>query len=138
MTLLSLENDLHLYRNGNGPYDDDAYIATCQDAVEGNLTSRIDTVSTVDLTTAGTYTVTYTCADDAGNPPSSLVRNVTVVDDNTPPTITIRVIHTDHEVQTYKLLKVTMTLYPQLISPQPVHTLLPTPVQTTGNPPSLS
>ena len=82
LTLLGADN---IRVRVGGTYNDEG--ATCQDAVEGNLTSRIDTVSTVDLTTAGTYTVTYTCADDAGNPPSSLVRNVTVVDDNTPPTI---------------------------------------------------
>ena len=41
--------------------------ATCIDGVDGNLTGQIRTVSTVNSTLPGNYTVTYACADSAGN-----------------------------------------------------------------------
>ena len=40
--------------------------ATAADVADGDLTSSIVTVSTVDVTTAGTYTVTYNVTDTAG------------------------------------------------------------------------
>ena len=41
--------------------------ATALDAVSGNLTSSITKQSTVNTATIGTYTVTYTVSDQAGN-----------------------------------------------------------------------
>ncbi len=44
----------------------------------------------VDVDTAGTYTVTYSCMDNAGNSATSVTRTVTVVEaDNTAPTVTL-------------------------------------------------
>ncbi len=66
--------------------------ATATDDVDGNVSSKIKTSSTVDTTKAGTYGVTYTVSDAADNTASS-TRPVTVVakpvSDTTPPVITI-------------------------------------------------
>ena len=60
--------------------------ATCRDETDGDLTSDIETTSTVDASTAGTYRVTYTCTDSAGNS-AQAVRTVLVTASNTPPTV---------------------------------------------------
>ena len=60
--------------------------ATCRDETDGDLTSDIETTSTVDASTAGTYQVTYTCTDSAGNSVQA-VRTVFVTASNTPPTV---------------------------------------------------
>ena len=60
--------------------------ATCRDETDGDLTSDIETTSTVDASTAGTYQVTYTCTDSAGNS-AQAVRTVLVTASNTPPTV---------------------------------------------------
>ncbi len=58
--------------------------ASAEDNIDGDITALIQTASTVDTSTAGNYTVTYTVSDQAGNS-SSKVRNVIVSDDYTPP-----------------------------------------------------
>jgi len=55
--------------------------ATASDDVDGDITARIDTVSTVDTNVSGTYTVTYTVSDIAANVATE-VRTVYV---NAPP-----------------------------------------------------
>lgn len=50
--------------------------ATCTDNVD--TTCMVNVVSTVDTTTAGTYTVTYSATDAAGNVATPVVRTVTV------------------------------------------------------------
>ena len=71
----------------------DAYAdagATASDDIDGNLTASIVTVSTVDTSAEGNYTVTYNVADGAGNA-ASLVRqvNVAAIPVDEVPTITI-------------------------------------------------
>ena len=65
--------------------------ATATDDVDGDLTSSIVTSGTVDTATAGTYTVTYTVTDAAGNS-ASATRTVIVSEptpDTTAPVITL-------------------------------------------------
>jgi hypothetical protein len=52
--------------------------ATATDDTDGNLTDNIVATSNVDVTTAGSYTVTYNVSDAAGNAATAVVRNVTV------------------------------------------------------------
>ena len=56
------------------PYTDAG--ATCTDNVD--VTCTVTAVSTVNSATAGTYTVTYSASDAAGNAATPVVRTVTV------------------------------------------------------------
>ena len=62
--------------------------ATATDNVDGTITSNIVTVNGVDVTTSGTYTVTYDVNDAAGNAATQVTRVVTVAD-TTPPGLTV-------------------------------------------------
>ena len=62
--------------------------ATATDNVDGTITSSIVTVNGVDVTTSGTYTVTYDVNDAAGNAATQVTRVVTVAD-TTPPGLTV-------------------------------------------------
>ena len=53
--------------------------ATCADSIDGDLTGAVVTSSDVDISVPGSYTVTYTCADSAGNS-AGATRTVTVAD----------------------------------------------------------
>ena len=60
------------------------------DNIDGNVTARVSAVSTVNMAVPGSYTVTYSVSDAAGNPASPVVRQVTVFQpDTTPPVITL-------------------------------------------------
>ena len=63
--------------------------ATCEDAVDGTITPTSS--GTVDASQAGTYTLTYSCRDAAGNSAPDVSRDVIVeaapASDNTPPTL---------------------------------------------------
>jgi hypothetical protein len=61
--------------------------ATCSDSEDGDLTSSIVTVSTVNSAVLGSYTVTYTCTD-TGSLVDEEIRNVTVVQEITTTTTT--------------------------------------------------
>jgi hypothetical protein len=61
--------------------------AMAEDDVDGDITANIVTVSNVDESTLGTYTVTYTVSDAAGNMDEE-TRTVTVFADE-PPVITL-------------------------------------------------
>ncbi len=67
--------------------------ATATDDRDGDLTAAIVTTGTVDLTTAGDYTLSYDVSDAAGNHATTVTRTVTVEDvipdDTTPPVITL-------------------------------------------------
>ena len=62
--------------------------ATALDNYDGDITSSIVTVSTVDATTVGTYTLTYNVTDANGNVAVEVTRTVNVVD-TTVPVITL-------------------------------------------------
>ena len=63
--------------------------ATATDDVDGDLTASIVVGGdTVDISTLGSYTVTYNVSDTAGNPAAQVTRTVHV-QDNTPPEITL-------------------------------------------------
>ena len=59
--------------------------ASATDANDGDLTSSITVSSNVDTSTVGTYTVTYTVSDAAGNQATE-TRTVNVIDNNNPTT----------------------------------------------------
>ena len=64
-----------------------AYIdsgATAIDAIDGDVTSKIKTTSSVDTSKTGTYSVNYSVSDAAGNK-ASASRTVMVTGDKTPP-----------------------------------------------------
>jgi|CXWL01.1.fsa_nt_gi hypothetical protein len=69
----------------NLPYVDAG--ATATDNVDGNLTSSIVTVNSVNSTIVGSYTVTYNVSDTAENITPEVVRTVVVVADFTAPVI---------------------------------------------------
>jgi prepilin-type N-terminal cleavage/methylation domain-containing protein len=57
--------------------------ATATDDVDGDVTSKIVTTGTVNPNVAGSYTITYTVSDTAGNS-STLIRTVNVIDNISP------------------------------------------------------
>jgi hypothetical protein len=63
--------------------------ATAVDNIDGDITSNIAVVSTVDVNTVGTYTVTYNVSDAAGNAASQVSRTVNITPDVTIPVITL-------------------------------------------------
>ena len=63
--------------------------ATAVDNIDGDLTANIAVVSTVDVNTVGTYTVTYNVSDAAGNAATQVTRTVTITPDATIPAITL-------------------------------------------------
>jgi len=65
--------------------------ATAMDDVDGNITDCIETVSTVDTTTVGDHTVTYTVSDTAGNQATAMrYIHVVLPLDTTAPVITLQ------------------------------------------------
>ena len=62
-------------------YDDEG--ATCRDDVDANLVPTVS-ADTVDAGTVGTYAVTYSCVDAAGNQADPVSRTVTVQDTTAP------------------------------------------------------
>ena len=62
--------------------------ATATDTYDGDITSSIVTVSTVNTSIVGVYLVTYNVSDTAGNAAAEVTRTVTVVD-TTVPVITL-------------------------------------------------
>ena len=60
--------------------------ASCTDDIDGNI-SNVAIVSNVDVTTVGTYQVTYDCQDAAGNNAVQKTRTVNVVIPHVPPVL---------------------------------------------------
>ena len=58
--------------------------ATATDNSDGDLTSSIVTVSTVNTAIVGSYTVTYNVSDTAGNAATQVTRTVNVEDTTIP------------------------------------------------------
>lgn len=63
---------------GNGSWTDPGYSAS--DDEDGNITSQVSVSGTVDLNRKGTYVVTYTVSDKAGNS-TSVQRTINVIND---------------------------------------------------------
>ena len=63
--------------------------ATAVDNIDGDITSNIAVVSTVDVNNVGTYTVTYNVSDAAGNAATQVIRTVNITPDVTIPVITL-------------------------------------------------
>lgn len=65
--------------------------ATANDNLDGNITTSIVVDGTVDVSTAGSYTLTYSVTDAAGNEACEVTRTVNVLaaPDVTPPTISL-------------------------------------------------
>jgi hypothetical protein len=63
--------------------------ATAVDNIDGDITSNIAVVSTVDVNTVGTYTVTYNVSDAAGNAATQVTRTINITPDVTIPVITL-------------------------------------------------
>jgi hypothetical protein len=70
----------------SGVYSDAG--ATASDDTDGDITANISVTNNVDVSTIGSYTVTYDVSDAAGNAATQLVRTVEVVD-GTAPVITV-------------------------------------------------
>lgn len=62
--------------------------ATAIDTEDGNITADIATLNPVDITTVGTYTVSYNVIDSNSNSAVQVTRTVDIVD-TTPPTIAL-------------------------------------------------
>ena len=62
--------------------------ATASDNIDGDITSNITTVNTVDTAVVASYTVTYNVSDASGNAATEVTRTVNVVD-TTAPVITL-------------------------------------------------
>jgi hypothetical protein len=69
------------------PYTDAG--ATAVDNIDGDITANIAVVSTVDVSTLGTYMVTYNVSDAAGNAATQVTRTVNITPDVTIPVITL-------------------------------------------------
>ena len=63
--------------------------ATASDNIDGNITGQIVEVGTVDSSTVGTYTETYSVSDAAGNAATAVIRTVNITADVTKPVITL-------------------------------------------------
>ena len=62
--------------------------ATASDSVDGDISVNIVATGSVNINTAGSYTLTYNVSDAAGNAATTITRTV-VVSDTTAPTITL-------------------------------------------------
>ena len=66
----------------NEPYVESG--ATCLDSPDGNISTNIVTTGTVDVSTIGSYQITYDCTDSTGNDATQVTRTVNVVDASMP------------------------------------------------------
>ncbi len=62
---------------------------TAKDPTEGDLTTKVVITSDLDCTTPGTYTIAFDVVDAAGNNATTVKRTIVVVNDKTPPTLTL-------------------------------------------------
>lgn len=76
---ISLSGNSNLYVSLNSKYSDPGYSAS--DNCDGDLTGNVSVSGSVDTTRAGSYTITYSVTDSAGNS-SSVSRNVNVYKPN--------------------------------------------------------
>ncbi|GAA0719757.1 hypothetical protein GCM10009430_19170 [Aquimarina litoralis] len=83
--VITITGDNPLIVLQGNPFNDPG--ATATDNVDGDITSQIQVTGSVDTNTVGTYELTYTVSDTAGNQVSAS-RTVNVINDN-PPVITL-------------------------------------------------
>ncbi len=70
----------------------DSYVeqgATAFDNFDGDISSNIVITGTVNTASAGTYFVNYNVSDAAGNTAATVTRTITVLEDTTPPVISL-------------------------------------------------
>ena len=79
--VLTMVGDSTLTVQAGIPYVDSG--ATATDDIDGDITSKITTVSTINIDALGTYTITYSVSDYIGNT-STATRTVNVVDTTAP------------------------------------------------------
>jgi hypothetical protein len=94
--IISLNGPQILRTEINKPFVDPN--ATAIDNIEGDISSRLQKVSTIDLTNIGVYTVKYFVLDYSGNVSDTLIRTVIVELNSTGPSITLRgnaIVYTD-------------------------------------------
>jgi hypothetical protein len=80
--VITLNGSSTVYVEVKSAYNDSG--ATATDFFFGNFTPNITSVSTVDVNTLGTYTVTYNVTDSSGNASIPVVRTVIVRDTQKP------------------------------------------------------
>ena len=74
--VITLKGNSEITLNQGDKYNDEGARAT--DNIDGDITSKIKVSGKVDITKSGTYTITYTVTDQAGNR-TEVTRKVTVV-----------------------------------------------------------
>lgn len=74
--VITLKGNSEITLNQGDKYNDEGASAT--DNIDGDITSKIKVSGKVDVTKSGTYTITYTVTDKAGNR-TEVTRKVTVV-----------------------------------------------------------
>ena len=82
---LSLTGDTSVTISAGTTYNDEG--ATCEDTVDGTIIPTVVS-NTVDTTQVGNYAVTYSCTDAANNSATQVSRTV-IVEDTTPPTLSL-------------------------------------------------
>ncbi len=86
LPLITLSGSSTVTQEAKGIYVDRGAIAS--DTLDGNLTGKVKSVSTVNTDAVGSYSVTYSVSDANGNAAVEVARVVNVVD-TTPPVITL-------------------------------------------------
>jgi PKD repeat protein len=84
---LTLNGEDTVYVEVNTTYNDPGAVA--MDPKEGDISNRIVLTSDLDLTLNGVYYLTYNVSDASGNAADPITRVVFVVQDQTPPVLTI-------------------------------------------------
>ena len=84
--VIKSKGDLTVIHEAGSSYKDSG--ASAVDVVDGDLSGDVKVVSTVDISKEGSYSVTYSVSDAAGNAAAEVVRAVTVKD-TTAPVITL-------------------------------------------------
>mgnify|MGYP001998299039 CR=1 FL=1 len=93
--IITLSGDAEVSLEVGTAYNDSG--ATASDNIDGDITSSIVTANNLDISTVGTYLVTYNVSDAASNPADEVTRVVNITPDVTKPIITINGGDIDHE-----------------------------------------
>jgi TolA-binding protein len=84
--VITLTGDASITLNPGETYTEGGAIAI--DNVDGDISSAIQVVGTVDTSTVGLYTVTYNVSDAAGNAAIEVIRSISVQDPDSPVVLT--------------------------------------------------